>query len=515
MNDVYSGKSNPLRNGGGTAHVPEPCTVVIFGASGDLTKRKTVPALYSLARERLLPPSVAIVGFARKPLVDSFREKMREGCDAFARRRPVDEGLWRDFGSGIHYHEGAFDDLDAYVRLKNRLAEIERNRGLVGNRVYYLSTPPSSFPVILRNLRASGLLIAGADRPFGRVIIEKPFGVNLESAQLLNRQVTEVAPEGQIYRIDHYLGKETVQNMLLFRFANGIFEPMWNNRFIDQVQITGAEEIGIEGRGRYYEEAGILRDMVQNHLFQVLCLTAMEPPGSFNADAIRDEKVKVLEALRPVGETGPDKSVVRAQYSAGSIQGRLLSGYKSEPGVSATSTSETYVALKMFVDNWRWSGVPFYLRSGKAMPKRMTEVALFFKAAPHRLFGSADASSVVANVLAIRIQPDEGISLKFGCKVPGPTNELRPVHMDFRYGTSFGVEPPEAYERLILDCMLGDATLFIRGDEAEASWRFITPIHEAWAAARPRSLPTYEAGTWGPAESDAMLAASGHAWRLP
>ena len=504
---------NPLREGLREERLPEPCTMVIFGASGDLTKRKLMPALYSLARERLLPPNLAVVGYARRPIDDeTFRRQMREGCDRFARRRPVDAGLWPTFERGLYYHQGAFDDPAAYTRLKSRLGEIDQSRGIPGNRLFYLATPPESFPVILAQLGASGLLDRQQKRPFARVIVEKPFGTDLESAQRLNREVTCVADESQIYRIDHYLGKETVQNLLVFRFANGIFEPLWNAKYVDHVQITGAEEIGIEGRGPYFEKAGILRDMVQNHLFQIVCLVAMEPPVSWNADEIRDEKLKVLKALRQVPEGELARTVIRGQYRAGSVGGAFVRGYREEPGVAPSSLTETFVALKFFVDNWRWAGVPFYLRSGKALPKRVTEVALHFKEVPHRLV-VGDGSAVGPNVLAIRIQPDEGISLKFGSKVPGPMMEVHPVSMEFRYGTSFGVEPPEAYERLLLDCMLGDATLFTRGDEVEASWRWIGRIHRAWSGIT--EVPLYEAGSWGPREADELLARDERSWRQP
>jgi glucose-6-phosphate 1-dehydrogenase len=490
--------------------------MVIFGASGDLTRRKLMPAIYSLARDRLLPPNIAVVGFARRPIADrDFRRVIREGCDEFARRRPVDPPLWQSFESGIFYLQGEFHEPADYARLRERLDEIDRARGIPGNRIFYLSTPPQSFPPILSNLGAAGLVRHGVERPYARIIVEKPFGTDLESARRLNQEVQRVAEERQIYRIDHYLGKETVQNLLVFRFANGIFEPLWNSRYVDHVQVTGAETIGIEGRGGYFEQAGILRDMVQNHLFQIVTLTAMEPPVAWSADAIRDEKLKVLKALRPIPDGELDQHVVRGQYEPGSIGGRPQGGYKQEPGVVPDSITETYVALRFFIDNWRWAGVPFYLRSAKAMPKKVTEVALHFKPAPLRLFPSDSGRGVEPNVLAIRIQPDEGISLKFGSKVPGPSMEVHHVTMEFRYGTSFGVEPPEAYERLLLDCMLGDATLFTRGDEVETSWRWISRIHQAWAAQGATRIPTYPAGTWGPAEANALVAADGRTWRRP
>jgi glucose-6-phosphate 1-dehydrogenase len=508
---VNASAANPLRQGLAEDRTPEPTTVVIFGASGDLTRRKLVPALYTLMAERLLPASFAVVGFARKAVTDeTFRAEMKEWCGRFARHKPT-EDLWSQFEKGIYFHTGDYDDPKSYHSLKERLDSIDRERGIAGNRVFYVSTPPATFPIAVRHLDECGLINKSADGPFTRVIIEKPFGTDLESARDLNVHCLRHLREDQIYRIDHYLGKETVQNLMVFRFANALFEPLWNNRFIDHVQITGAEAIGIEGRGGYFDNAGILRDMVQNHLFQVMALTAMEPPVSLNATDLRDEKVKVLKALRPIPDGRFDEFIVRGQYRQGSVGGKRVPNYPEEAGVTPGSTTETYVALKMFIDNWRWAGVPFYLRSGKAMAKKVTEVALVFKDAPHRLFGEKSISE--PNVLSIRIQPDEGISVRFGSKVPGNTLDIHPVNMEFRYGTSFGTEPPEAYERLQLDCMLGDQALYTRADEVEASWRFISRIHDEWSRSVARGVPTYEAGTWGPDESDALLRRNGHAWR--
>lgn len=506
---------NPLREGLFAERLPEPCTLVIFGASGDLTKRKLLPALYTLAKERLLPPRFACVGFARREVTDeAFRADMRAGCEAFARKRPVDAALWDSLQGSLFYHRGSFDDPEAYRALGQRLRDIDAARGIPGNRLFYLATPPGSFAPILDNLGAAGLVNRGGGAPWTRIIIEKPFGTDLRSARALNARVARVADESQVYRIDHYLGKETVQNLMVFRFGNGLFEPLWNNRYVDHVQVTGAEAIGIEGRGGYFEQAGILRDMVQNHLFQILTVTAMEPPVALRADELRDEKVKVLKALRPIPEGQLREHVVRAQYSAGSVAGKRLPAYRAETGVAPQSTTETFVAMKLFIDNWRWAGVPFYLRSAKAMPKRVTEVALVFKSAPHQLFG-AGTRNVGPNALVIRIQPDEGISLRIGAKLPGPTTAIHPVNMEFRYGTSFGTEPPEAYERLILDCLLGDASLFTRADEVEASWSWISRIHAAWAAERGAIVPFYEAGTWGPVEAEELLARDGRVWRRP
>jgi len=510
---------NPLRQGLVEERIPEPATMVIFGASGDLARRKLLPALYSLTRDRLLPSRFAVLGFGRHAQDDdAFRDEMRRGCEEFARRRPVDAAVWSAFARNLFYQQGAYDDPAAFQRLKVRLDEIDRTLGLPGNRVFYLSTPPSTFAPIIRSLGQAELAPRPAPgRPFARVIIEKPFGVDLETARALNRQVHEILDERQIYRIDHYLGKETVQNLLVFRFANGIFEPIWNNHFIDHVQITGSETVGVEGRGGYFEQAGILRDMVQNHLLQVLSLAAMEPPIAFEADGVRDEKLKVLKALRQIPAGDFDRQVIRAQYAAGSIAGRAVPSYRAETGVDPRSTTETFVALKIFIDSWRWAGVPFYLRSGKRLPKRVTEIAIVFKEAPHLLFGKR-ADSIRPNVLSIRIQPDEGIALNFGSKLPGPAMEVAPVSMEFRYGSSFGFEPPEAYERLLLDCLLGDGTLFTRADEVEASWTWVSRIHRRWAeqaASGDMRLPEYAAGTWGPDEAERMMAADGRAWRLP
>ena len=506
---------NPLRAGLAGERLPEACTIVIFGASGDLTKRKLIPALFTLAAERALPASFAIVGFARKPLTDeSFRAEMKVAVEAFARVRPVDPGLWESFAKSLFYEPGDYDEPSAYQALKARLEQLDEARGIPGNRVFYLSTPPSTFPVAVARLGEAGMVSARASGPFTRVIIEKPFGTDLETAETLNRQVLGVLDESLVYRIDHYLGKETVQNLMVLRFANGLFEPLWNNRYVDHVQITGAESIGIEGRGGYFEQAGILRDMVQNHLFQVLAITAMEPPVSPQADDLRDEKVKVLRSLRPIPEARLHEVAVRGQYQAGTVAGRRQVGYREERGVAPDSRRETYVAMKLFIDNWRWAGVPFFLRSGKAMPKKVTEVALVFREAPLRLFGDRAVSGPSPNVLAIRIQPDEGVSMRFGAKVPGNTMDIQPVNMEFRYGTSFGTEPPEAYERLLLDCIVGDQSLFTRGDEVEASWRWVSPVLEAWEQSNADVAP-YDAGTWGPVEADQLLTRTGHAWRRP
>ena len=517
MNPPREGLSamNPLREGLSAERVPESHVMVIFGASGDLTQRKLLPALYTLYREGMLPARFAVVGVARQRMgVDAFREQMRKGCDTHSRLRPVQDGPWEAFARNLFYHPAEFDDPQAFATLKDELEEIERELGIPSNRLYYLSTPPSTFPTIIQQLGQAGL-VSRVTEPWNRIIVEKPFGTDLESAQLLNRQMKEVFREAQIYRIDHYLGKETVQNMLAFRFGNGLFEPIWNQYQIHHVQITSAESLGMEGRGAYFEEAGILRDMVQNHLFQILCLTGMEPPVSMDANAIRDEKVKFLKSLRPIAVERMRDYVVRAQYLEGHVLGEKVPGFRQEPGVHPASTTETYVALRLQVDNWRWGNVPFFLRAAKRMPKKVTDISIKFRNPPHALFRDQHMGDAVSNVLTIRIQPDEGISLHFGAKTPGAAMQLAPVNMEFRYGTSFGSEPPEAYERLILDAMLGEATLFIRDDETEASWAFISEIHKAWAAEGTAELPKYQAGTWGPAEADTLLESRDAQWRKP
>ena len=506
---------NPLREGLRSKQSTEPCVMVIFGATGDLTHRKLLPALYNLALEHPLPAGFSVVGFARRPYNDDiFRQQALESINQYSRQKPVNPQVWDSFASGIYYLQSAFHDPAGYERLNSLLNQLDQERGTAGNRIFYLSTPPSQYPEIIQRLGAAGL--NRNRKGWTRIIIEKPFGHDLGSAIELNRQVAKVFREDQVYRIDHYLGKETVQNILVFRLANGIFEPVWNRRYVDHVQITVAENIGLEGRSGYYEESGAIRDMVQNHMLQLLTLVAMEPPIAFDANPVRDEKVKVLHALQPL--TGKDviTQTIRAQYGPGWVSGQPVKGYTEEDGVSATSTTETYVAMKMFIDNWRWAGVPFYLRTGKHLPKRVTEIAIQFKQAPLMLFKRSEAhGQVEPNILVLRIQPDEGISLKFGAKVPGTEMQIRSVNMDFFYGSSFVRQQPEAYERLILDCMVGDSTLFTRRDEVEAQWGFIQGILDEWKNEPRETILTYDAGSWGPQIADEFIWRDGRRWRRP
>jgi glucose-6-phosphate 1-dehydrogenase len=505
---------NPFRQGLHGDRLPAPTVLVIFGATGDLTRRKLVPALYNLALARLLPPGFSVLGVARRPWSDDdFRKEQRAGTAEFSRTKPLDDVVWDDFAQGLGYVRGTFEDPATYEALKQRLDEVDRTRATHGNRVYYLSVPPADVEHIVNGLRAAGLFADPKDEARStRLVAEKPHGTDLESSRALDRLLHGALDESQIFRIDHYLGKEAVQNLLAFRFANAIFEPLWNRQHVDHVQVTVAEEIGIEGRGRFYESAGALRDIVQNHLMQLVTLTAMEPLASMDEAAVRDEKVKVLRALRPLTPDALRRDVVRGQYAHGGVGGTAVPGYREEKDVAPGSVTETFVAMKLHIDNWRWRGVPFYLRAGKRLTRRVTEIAVHFKAAPLALFGEKQPEP---NVLALRIQPDEGITLRFVSKVPGPTTVLRPVNMDFRYGTTFGTTGIEAYERLLLDVMLGDATLFTRADEVDASWRYFDPILAAWKADGAKDIPTYAAGTWGPAAADELIARDGHRWRSP
>jgi glucose-6-phosphate 1-dehydrogenase len=492
--------------------LPDPCAMVIFGASGDLTKRKLMPALYRLAAEHLVPDGFSVVGFSRTEMTDEqFRENMREAVQEFG--GSVDPNVWQWFSQGLFYLPAHVSNPGDYHRLNELLGRIDRDRGTDGNRIFYLAVPPSSVTGIVDNLHDSGL--AKPPKGWTRIIVEKPFGTDLESARALNADLSRVFDEDQIYRIDHYLGKETVQNLIVFRFANGIFEPIWNRRYVAHVQITAAESVGVENRASYYEEAGALRDMIQNHMLQLMSLVAMEPPVAWAGDSVREEKTKVLRALRPIPLDRLDDYLVRAQYGPGIVNGTTVPGYRSEPGVSPQSRTETYVAMKLFIENWRWAGIPFYIRTGKRLPRRATEVAIQFRQPPLLLFEGPPAAQIEPNQLIVRIQPDEGISLKFAAKRPGPSMYITDVHMDFKYSSAFGTQTADAYQRLLQDCMLGDATLFARRDAVEISWALVTPILKAWEQDHISPIPTYPAGSWGPPEADRLIAGECCGWREP
>ena len=509
-------EKNPLREGMPEDRTVGPCALVIFGASGDLTKRKLVPAVYNLALSRMLPGGFAMVGVARRPKPD-FADELKQSVAKFSRRKPVDEATWSDLAKGISYVQGEFHEPETFAKLKAELDRLDTERGTGKNRVFYLSVGPDQVATIVRGLRKAGLVMPPSyekGASYQHVVVEKPFGIDLPSARTLNRELLTELAESQIYRIDHYLGKETVQNLMVLRFGNTIFEPLWSRQHVDNVQITVAEDIGIEGRGSFYESVGTTRDIVQNHALQILSITAMEPPTSWDANAVRDEKVKVLRTLRPIRTREEVLGLtVRGQYTAGTVRGDRVPGYLAEPDVPAGSKNETFVAMRFSVDSWRWGGVPLYLRAGKRMAKRVTEVAIQFKSLPHGLFMGSPGATDQPNLLVMRIQPDEGISLRFATKVPGQGIAVRDVAMDFRYGTEFGSSTPEAYERLILDAMRGDATLFTRADEVEAQWAFIDPIRHGWQTYDAPVEP-YEAGTWGPAAADALLE-PGDTWRRP
>jgi glucose-6-phosphate 1-dehydrogenase len=495
--------------------MPDPCVLVIFGATGDLTARRLLPALYNLAHEGLLPAHFACVGFARRDKTDSqFRDEMFNAVSQHSRSQPIDTEVWHSFSEQLFYHRSEFDNDDGYRSLIEKLKGFDAAFGTKGNRIYYLSTPPSHFPTIVRKLKAHGLIYdrTAPTMRFSRVVIEKPFGHDFPSARDLQHEMSTELSESQLFRIDHWLGKETVQNLLVLRFANSIFEPIWNSRYIDHVQITVAEEGGVGSRGRFYEEAGTLRDVVQNHMMQLVSLVAMEPPVNLEGDEIRNEKVKVLSSIRPIHKEHVDDHAVRGQYGPGYVDGSPVIGYAQEENVAPTSHVETFVALKLFIDNWRWAGVPFFLRAGKRLPKRATEIAVFFKQAPGVLFNAIIPNE--QNALVFRIQPDEGISLKMNSKVPGTSFFIQPVKMDFRYSAYFGTTPPEAYERLLCDCMLGDQTLFARQDEVITSWSLLQPILEHWQETPPSNFPNYAAGTWGPEAATALIRKEGRNWRL-
>ncbi len=492
-----------------------PTVVVIFGASGDLTARKLIPAIYNLSYDNLLPADFHLVGYGRKPIPDEEFRSIAAGAVKEFSRRELDPEVWGRVAAHTSYVSGGYDEKEGFDRLSARIAEIEKGIGSEVQALFYISTPPSVFEPIIRNLGASGL----GGRNLGqahhsKVIIEKPFGRDLDSARLLNATLRSVFAEQQVYRIDHYLGKETVQDLLVQRFANSIFEPLWNRNYIHSVQITVAEDQGVGTRAGYYEQSGCLRDMIQNHTMQLLALTAMEAPGSFDAEAVRDEKVKVLKAIQPIALEG-QSDIARAQYLGGMTGGKMVPGYLEEQGVAPDSATETYAAIRLSINNWRWHGVPFYLRSGKRLARRVSEIAIQFKAPPGTIFGEKERFDLAVNTLSFQIQPDEGLSLILNAKIPGLETRTQPVKMSFRYATTFGSNTPEAYERLVLDAMVGDGTLFIRGDETETSWKLYTPVLDHWRSQGRNGMEGYPAGSWGPEAAAALLAPRGDTWRQP
>jgi glucose-6-phosphate 1-dehydrogenase len=511
---------NPLKEGIRIERAVEPCAMVIFGAHGDLTKRKLIPALYSLFTAQFLPRDFCIVGTSRTRMThEEFRKKMRDSMQQFAPDIMVEPSKWERFESCLYYVPGNVDEPRGMDELVLTLKELGKTHGTAGNNVFYLSVAPSLYNSIIRRLAEHELVSRRQDRfsPWPRIIIEKPFGHDLQSANDLDDHLHQFFAEDQIYRIDHYLGKETVQNIMVLRFANGIFEPLWNRKYVDHVQITNAETLGVEGRGAYYEEAGNMRDMIQNHILQLVALVGMEPPASLEAESTRDEKVKVLRAIRPFDASRLDEFAVRGQYGPGYIAGASVPGYRQEANVPADSHRETFTALKLFIDNWRWAGVPFFVRSGKRLAKHVTEIAVHFKKAPHRLFNQyfdATADMIGPNVLVMKIQPDEGISMKFFTKQPGTTNSLRWLSMDFNYGSVFGQRTPTAYERLIHDAISGDSMLFARADALRASWELLTPVLNHWDREAEPNFPNYAAGTWGPADSEKLASSEKAVWRM-
>jgi glucose-6-phosphate 1-dehydrogenase len=528
--------ANPLNLGTPPSLLPQPCVLVIFGAAGDLCWRKLLPALYNLNVDGVLPSNFAVVGFGIGSEGDPdewIRNRARDGANRFS-RRPPDDKHWNDFARALFYVPGSFNDARAYAQLKTRLEVVDHQFGIPGSRIYYLAVPPQVVAMCVENLKQAGMIHPAEEpRLFTRIIVEKPIGRDLESARQENRELASAFAENQIYRIDHYLGKETVQNLLVLRFANSIFEPLWNQKYIDHVQITVAEEEGLTHRDAesgevtgsrigYYEGVGALRDMVQNHILQILCLIAMEPPWSLDADVVRDAKMGVLQCLRPMNRMDIGKSVVRAQYIGGDVNGEEVPGYRHEvreyfasrkEPIPRDSTTETFVAMRLFIDNWRWADVPFYIRTGKRLPKRVSEVAIQFKSVPQILFNANPEVPLEPTVLALRVQPEEGLSMRLASKLPGPRVRLFPVRMEFNYSSSYGETTPEAYERLLLDVMAGDATLFMRRDAVEKAWEFVMPILDTWAQSRERFLPEYRAGTPGPLEADRLIEADGRDWR--
>ena len=490
----------------------DPCIMVIFGAAGDLTQRKLIPALYNLAKADLLSREFAIVGVAHNPMsTDDFRKKMSDDIKTYAGGE-VDPDIWEWFNRRLYYITADFNDKNVYAQLKTTLEKLDKDHSTHGNIFFYMATAPSFFGSIVEQLAAVGLM-EEENHYWRRVIIEKPFGHDIDSARLLNQQLLKVADEKQIYRIDHYLGKETVQNILAFRFANGIFEPIWNRRYIDHVQITVAETVGVESRGSYYDTAGALRDMVPNHIMQLISLTAMEPPISFEANAVRDEQAKILHAIQPISAEEVLHRTVRGQYGPGVEDSHHVPGYRNEPDIPPDSRTETFVAMKLAIDNWRWADVPFYLRTGKHLAIQTTQVVIQFRRAPFVLFRDTEVENLMPNQLVLHIQPEEGISLRFAAKVPGPIMRLGAVDMNFKYADYFGTTPSTGYERLLHDCMIGDATLFQRADMVEAGWCVVSPALDVWKALPPRNFPNYPAGSWGPKESDDLLERDGRHWR--
>jgi glucose-6-phosphate 1-dehydrogenase len=504
---------NPLRAGLTVDRITDPCSIVFFGASGDLMKRMLLPALWNLRLEGILPANFAIVGVSRSEFSDDeFRADMRKSVDEFSRSGAAKEPLWSDFANHLFYIPGSFDDAGTFAKLKKRLDQNDKDLGTKSNRLFYLSTPPSVFGEIVKQLDSGGLGQRANTEGWTRIIIEKPFGTDLDSARALQTEVQKVFDEKAVYRIDHYLGKEPVQDIIALRFANVIFEPIWNRRYVDSIQITAAETVGVEQRGGYFDHAGTLRDMIQNHVINLLALVAMEPPISPSAEAIRDEKFKALAAVRMIEPSRIALDAARGQYDAGSIAGKPVPAYRDEPDVDPQSNTETYAALKLWIDNWRWADVPFYLRSGKRLAHKNSEIAIRFKSIPHRLFGEA-GDSIDNNVLVMKIQPEEGVSLRFSAKVPGPKMHIRSVSMDFNYGTGFGVVSAPAYERLIGDAMRGDATLFTRWDAVETAWNIVMPVLDRWTATVDDNFPNYAAGSQGPSSGDRLMIADGREWR--
>jgi glucose-6-phosphate 1-dehydrogenase len=515
VNDSSASDDSTVCRLGDARKAADPCSIVIFGASGDLTARKLIPAFYHLHKENQMPPSYRIIGFARREKTDaSWRDELRQALDQFSRTKPVDDAVWQAFSQNLSYCQGDLTDNAAYDKLQKQLTAFG-SEPLRQNLLFYLAISPSQFGQVIQQVHQAGLLHKDDGSGWQRIVIEKPFGHDLESARQLNRELTSYVREDQVFRIDHYLGKETVQNILMFRFSNAIFERLWNRDTVDHVQITVGEKLGVGDRGGYYEEAGALRDMVQNHMLQVMSLITMEPPVSLDAEPIRDEKVKLLKSLRPLRPEDVARQVVRGQYFAGTVDAESRPGYRQEPKVKPDSNVETYVAVKLFIDNWRWSGVPFYLRTGKNLPLSASEVRIQFRPTPHVLFAAQCGQMLDPNALTIRLQPNEGISLRFNGKVPGTSIAVRPVRMHFSYDSEFGAYTPEAYERLLLEAMVGDATLFIRRDEVETAWQIVDSIRKGWEGKPLTNREFYAAGTWGPVAADDLLAQSGHTWRDP